>query len=540
MSIAQLCRFIFILKNCFILLASPAKERPERPPIGTKTIITTNSTSTTTIKSPNLSANNSFRKEHFGSKDSLHDNNTVSHNMIASERSSGIFGNVAAQRKSLESKSFEHTAEKPPRKSLIITDANKTPSEIRKSLENLDEKKTPPPVASKKPNLPIKKSPSVTTVANSIFSGLKQKVKSVESKLHAAQQDGTDGSGASKIQIADNSEKGVIVASIKGPDNENDFDHVERGGSVLMDVRQNRAKAPKRRPPTSATMLIGDSNNNVSMNGSHLEASSETLEPASPTILNNSNGSTEKEKENDGELAKPKSTRTWEKQKAPWMAELKANQAKKTSPSVEKSSPEEEKIDLSKSFSSSFIGRKSQEPQFEARTASLEIKSTSFDAFSKKETTPTPPSTTIIDANSKSTTKISITDNSSSVMTTSTKAASSDEQTVRPTSVNLRNRSISPIARPPSMNHVAKPSITATHITPSAPTVTAAAAITTTAVESSSKVNELELRLHKLETLVSSQNLIIEELKGMLREESEKVRSLRNDLEKYAQCFTQV
>lgn len=514
------------------ILASPAKERPERPPIGTKTIITTNSSSTT-IKSPNLSANNSFRKENFGSKDSLHDNNT-SHNMIASERSGGIFGNVAAQRKSLESKSFEHTAEKPPRKSLIITDANKTPAEIRKSLENLDEKKTPP-VVSKKPNVPIKKSPSVTTVANSIFSGLKQKVKSVESKLHhAAQSDGTDGSGASKIQIPDNSEKGIIVGSIKS-DNENDFDHVERGGSVLMDVRQNRAKAPKRRPPTSATMIIGDSNNNVNMNGSHLEASSESLEPGSPTI-DVKEGSNEKE--NDGELAKPKSTRTWEKQKAPWMAELKANQAKKTSPSVEKTSPEEEKNDLSKSFSSSFVARKAQEPQFEARTASLEIKSTSFDAFSKKETTPTPPSTTIIDTNSnKSTTKISITENSSSVMTTSTKVP--DDTTVRPTSVNLRNRSISPITRPPSMNHIAKPSITATHISPSAPAIIAAVA-TSNGNESSSKVSELEQRLNKLETLVSSQNLIIEELKGMLRDESEKVRSLRSDLEKYAQCFTQV
>lgn len=434
-----------------------------------------------------------------------------------------MFGNVAAHRRSLETKSLEGTAEKPPRKSLIITDANKTPSDIRKSMESLDDKKTtPPPVLSKKPSVPIKKSPSVSTVG-SIFSGLKSKVKSVESKLHSS-NDGIDGIGSSKIsgaaQIADNNEKNVIGERIRK--DEHDLDHVERGGSVLQDVRQNRAKAPKRRPPTSAGSLIGDSNNNVSMNGSHSDSNNESLtaEPSSPTPA----------AQNDDEFAKPKA-REWEKHKAPWMAELKASQAKKTSPSVElRSSPDDEKHDMSKSFSSSFAQKKTQET-FETRTTSMEVKSSSFDVLKKEKEAPASTISTSIDSNAKSTTKISITENSSSVMT-STTGLKVEESSVRPTSVSLRNRSISPISRTP-LNHVVKPTaattaVTATHTLAAAP------------VDVNSRVSELEQKVNKLETLVTSQNATIDELKKMLKDESEKVRVLKNDLEKYAQCFTQV
>lgn len=500
-----------------MILATPTKERPERPPNGSKTIITANST-TTTIKSPNPTTNHSYRKDSFGSKDSLSD----SSNLINSERG-GLFGNVAAHRRSLETKSLEVTAEKPPRKSIIITDANKTPSDIRKSLESLDEKKTtPPPVLSKKPTVPIKKSPSVSAVAGSIFSGLKSKVKSVESKLHPAAQDGIDGIGSSKLtgtsQIADANEKGVTVERVRKDDN--DFDHVERGSSVLQDVRQNRAKAPKRRPPTSAGSLIGDTNNNVSMNGSHLDTSSEVPEPASPTPAGHQ----------EEELAKPKA-REWEKHKAPWMAELKANQAKKTSPVVEpKSSPDEEKQDISKSFSSSFAQKKTQET-FDVRASSMEVKSSSFDVFKKEKEAPLSAISTSIDSNAKSTTKISITENSSSVMTSSS-SVKVEESSVRPTSVSLRNRSISPISRT-SLNHIPK-------VSPAISSVTATHISTTGSGDSGSRVNELEQRVNKLEGLVTSQNATIEELKRMLRDESEKVRVLKSDLEKYAQCFTQV
>ena len=463
---------------------------------------------------------------------------------------------MAAHRRSLETKSIDnnhHGIEKPPRKSLIITDANKTPSDIRKSLENLDDKKsTPPPVLTKKPTVPIKKSPSVSTVAGSIFSGLKQKVKSVESKLqHHTSHDGTDGIGSSKVtsQVADTSDKGVVGEKL------NELDTVERG-SYLQDVRQNRAKAPKRRPPTSAGSLIGDSNNNnVSMNGSHTESNDSSL--THETIISTSPAQTAQTHEE--ELAKPKA-REWEKHKAPWMEELKANQARKTSPNIEHKSPDnDEKNDLSKSFSSSFSQKKATQETFEVRASSMEVKSNSFDAFKKdnvinnKEVHGTTSINTSVDTSSaKSTTKISITDNSSSVMTSttaSTTAVKVDDQTlnIRPTSVSLRNRSISPIPRTqPPNHHITKPSptnVSATHITAanSSSLLTSTATVTSSStVDANSKVNELEQRVNKLESLVLSQNATIEELKKLLKDESDKVKTLKNDLEKYAQCFTQV
>lgn len=489
----------FNFKNANKLLFTAVK-----PPIGTKII----NTSSASLKSSNATITSvSFRKNSFGSKDSLNENNSVN-----VERNSGIFGNVAAHRRSLETKSLEPTIEKPPRKSLVITDANKTPSEIRKSLENLDEGKktsTPPPVLTKKPTIPIKKSPSVSTVAGSIFSGLKQKVKSVESKLHASHEV-TDGTGSSKIMtVADNGEKGVIGEKI------NELDTVERG-SYLQDVRQNRAKAPKRRPPTHAS---GDSNNNsVNMNGSHGESNDSITHEVTSSPAHQSSPATA----NLDEEVKPKA-REWEKHKAPWMEELKANQARKTSPNIEQKSPDDEKHDMSKSFSSSFSHQPPpQHPQLqqkEIRASSLEVKSNSF----REESTA-----------AKTTTKISITENSSSVMTssTSTKVTEEPSSNLRPTSVSLRNRSISPV---PRVNHVVKPSptstVTATHIV---------AASSTTSSSPDYRVNELEQRVVKLETLITAQNSTIDELKRMLKDESDKVKTLKSDLEKYAQCFTQV
>lgn len=491
---------IKILQSSFIAV---------KPPIGTKII----NTSSASLKSSNttITTSSSYRKNSFGSKDSLNENNSIN-----AERNSGIFGNVAAHRRSLETKSHEPSIEKPPRKSLVITDANKTPSEIRKSLENLDDSKktsTPPPVLTKKPTVPIKKSPSVSTVAGSIFSGLKQKVKSVESKLHAAHEV-TDGTGSSKIAVvADNNEKGVTGEKI------NELDTVERGSGYLQDVRQNRAKAPKRRPPTHAS---GDSNNNsVNMNGSHAESNDSithevTSSPAHTSPAPTAVVTTAVVEE---EQVKPKA-REWEKHKAPWMEELKANQARKTSPNIEqKTSPDDEKHDLSKSFSNSF-SHSTQNHQKEIRASSLEVKSHSF----REESTA-----------AKSTTKISITENSSSVMTSSSPVKVDEPvASLRPTSVSLRNRSISPI---PRVNHVVKPSptsnVTATHITASSTPLNSSAT-------TDHRVNELEQRVNKLETLITAQNATIDELKRMLKDESDKVKTLKSDLEKYAQCITQV
>jgi uncharacterized coiled-coil protein SlyX len=304
--------------------------------------------------------------------------------------------------------------------------------------------------------------------------------------------------------VADSSEKGITVEKI------NELDTVERGSGYLQDVRQNRAKAPKRRPPTHAS---GDSNNNsVNINGSHAESNDSITHEVTSSPAHQPSASVEEE-------VKPKA-REWEKHKAPWMEELKANQARKTSPNIEqKTSPDDEKHDMSKSFSSSFSHSQQQK---EIRASSLEVKSNSF----REESTA-----------AKTTTKISITENSSSVMTSSTPVTKVEEPiaSLRPTSVSLRNRSISPI---PRVNHVVKPSptsnVTATHITASSSTVLNSSS------SSDQRVNELEQRVNKLETLITAQNLTIEEIKRMLKDESDKVKTLKSDLEKYAQCFTQV
>jgi hypothetical protein len=385
------------------------------------------------------------------------------------------------------------TIEKPPRK--VLPDS-KTPSEIRKSLESLDEKKAAPPVLSKKPTVPIKKSPSVSAVANNIFSGIKQKVQKVESKLHA--HDSMDGVGSSRLgaaHVADSNEKGVVGEKIHKKD-DSEFDSVERT-SFLQDMRQNRAKAPKRRPPTNTSTLGGDSSSTVQVNGSnHVE---------------------EKEEE---ELAKPKSAREWEKHKAPWMEELKANQAKKTSPSVEPRSPDlledKEKHDMSKSFSSTFVNSKKEgQSHFEVRAQSMDM----FKKEKDKEVT-TITSSSVQESSGKSSTKISINESSSVLKTEETAV-------VRPTSVSLRNRSISPIART-SLNskslNMSGPELN-NHVKLS-PTGNAPDVMT-------SRVAELENRVLKLES-------IIDDLRRALREESDKVRVLKGDLEKYASCFTQV
>ena len=296
--------------------------KPDRPPPATKMLIS---------KSPN----HSYRKDSFGSRDSLNDSG------LTKSPSPIISGNVAAHRKSLESKSLDKPApitppttvekhEKPPRKGL---DKN---SEIKKSLESLDEKKsTPPPVLTKKPQVPIKKSPSITSVTNNLFSGLKQKVKSVENKLHS--HDSADGVASSKAaisQIPDNNDKNIICEkiTIKEERESSDFGHVERGQAVLKDMRANRVKAPKRRPPSSSTSVSGIGDREMQptqmSNGSHHN------EPESPKpdLLNTS--------QEDDMPAKPKNAREWEKHKVPWMDELKANQAKKTSPNIEPKSPE--------------------------------------------------------------------------------------------------------------------------------------------------------------------------------------------------------
>lgn len=609
--------------NFVVLLppeVSPVKEpsfhpKPDRPPPASK-ILVAKQQPTSGERTSSNSNSSAFRKESFGSKDSLNETGS------GQATGSPTFGNVAAHRKSLESRSAvaadsspaAPVTEKPPRKSLD----SKT-SEIRKSLESLDEKKsTPPPVLGKKPQVPIKKSPSITSVTGNLFSGLKQKVKGESKQPSAApvsqdSMDGVGGSKPSKSEVADNNEKNVsgerLSTSSGGRSEESDFGHVERG-SVLKDMRANRAKAPKRRPPTSAGSLIiessssgtnGMSNGNSGLFHQLSQNSSSEPESPKPDLLNVShhNSSTANNNNNEDEfIAKPKA-REWEKHKVPWMDELKASQAKKTtttssstSPNVNESkSPEHNSSVVTSSTTANHTTNHEQESKFESisksfhsgsvtsssssttsvsasgrtrlseRAATADVTSSttsnhhmnsSFDliASSRKEVTTssshqqhsataasvdqTTTSSSMTKSMSALSTKIAISsDNAVAAETPApapATAAAPPVANARPISVNLRNRSISPtpITRNTKTIHIP---------------ATAAESNGTTPVTSDnvcSRVQDLEAKVNRMERALNAQNGLIEELKRALRDESDKVKTLQKELEKYAQCVTQV
>lgn len=480
------------------------------------------------------------RKESFGSKDSLNDSGIIT-------------GNVAAFRKSLENKTLETTTAPPDwvvRKSID----GKSTSEIRKSLENLDERKsTPPPVLTKKPVVPMKKSPTVGSVAGNIFSGLKQKVKSVEQKM--THHDSLDGVGASKMgsQVADNQEKGIIGERLKKDKDDSEFDQVERS-SILQDMRAGRAKAPKRRLPTSNTNSIGES------------LTYENGDSATPSV-------TSQDSKSDEDVAKPKQ-REWEKHKAPWMEELKASQAKKTSPGMEPRSPDahsksqdhdnDNKFEMSKSISNSFVSSSHKKlPEtnnFEIRSNSVDVKtSNAFDAFQNNNGNPSnnlmkkDNENVMAKSMTSMATKISISETSATTVNVD-ENSNNNISKIRPTSVTLRNRSISPIGRIPIKSEHG----IGNNITTSTATITTSktsslnhdmppSGVSTTVLSAAissdnvcSRVVELELRVQTLEKLVQKQNATIEELLKSIKDESDKVKILKHELEKYAQCVTQV
>ncbi|KAH8313231.1 hypothetical protein KR067_002417, partial [Drosophila pandora] len=500
-----------------------------------KTGSSNNSTTSSTTTTASSSAG---RKESFGSRDSLND--------ILSETGLST-GNVAATRKSLENKNLDLT--KPPGAAIIqqrsstssatlttTVGTGLTASAVSKSLENMDEKvkSPPPPVLSKKPSVPLKKTPTggVPMVGN-ILGGKK---KNPDGKLTSAvSHDLADGLTASKLvtganQLPDAGAPGNLVmrraATIAVEDT--DFDRVERA-SILTDMRQGRVKAPKRRPPSAAINVLGESNNNsVYVNGSGTAggagSASEMSEDGGKPAASSDDNSTGEEPQ----LAKPK-PREWEKKKAPWMEELKASQVtrKKTSPSVEprgatvaertsKLFTADQAISSSISSSSSSTTSKVQSS---AVTSSMYAENTS--------------SSSVTTSSTSNTSAVTVTANDaimSRSLSAAKAAASSDEETkaARPNSLAIRNqRSVSPLVKSSnassSQSQEEKSSQLTNHQEPPA-----------------NKVNQLETRIEKLESLVQNQQRTIEELVNALKSEAERVKILRSELDKYAQCVTQV
>lgn len=480
-------------------VSSPLKDpsKPERPPHSGKSLVGNKQNSA------------------YGSKDSLNEPN----------KGNALFGNVAAHRKSLEHKVQDHSADKPPRKSL------ETKAEVRKSLENLDDKKGTPPAVSKKPVVPIKKSPSITSVTNNLFSGLKQKVKGVENKLA---HDSADGAAGSKpgAQIADGNEKGVVVEKIR---NDTEFDQVERS-TILSDMRANRAKAPRRRPPSSGVGSLGDSTG--SMNGStENPPDSPRHDSITPPHGNEESGP---------EMVKPRA-REWEKHRAPWMDELKASQAKKTSPGhlpesrspdpVHNSNNVEQSYDMSKSYSSSYVGGKKSETTSSGVATSVaelrahSIETTKSSSFQSSEMAKSMSAIGARISINNETNHHLLTTSSNNTATSGSDKLLDAEKSPTGASV-LISRSISPLGRR-SLNLSAQQS--PQHM-PRSPANLGSASTTI----SDDRINELEERLVRLEKTVYNQNNTIDELTKLLNEESTKVKILKMQLEKYAQCVTQV
>ncbi|XP_017848788.1 serine-rich adhesin for platelets isoform X2 [Drosophila busckii] len=528
-------------------------------------------TSKVYIKKTGSSSNSSAsgRKESFGSRDSLND--------ILSETGLPV-GTVAAQRKSLENKNLD-LSKLPGSKSsstTITTTTNSSSSssstsaytELRKSLDNMDEKlKSPPPVVSKKPSVPLKKTP---TGGVPVLGGSGLKKKSTDGKLTSAVShdiaDGMAGSKLSADQLPEAGAPGNVImrraATIAGEDTE--FDRVERA-SILTDMRAGRVKAPKRRPPSAAIIVLGESNNNsVYVNGSGMASSASELSEDGGAGKQASISSDDNSTSEEPQLAKPK-PREWEKKKAPWMEELKASQVsrKKTSPVVEPRSgavtvaertsklfPAEPAAATNSSSSSNSVVVATTKVQSSAVTSSsimqqsMFVESSSSSTSQKKESSSSSSTTTTVVNNDAIMSKSM----SATKAPTSAAALSSDEESraARPNSLALRNRSVSPLVRTANASsstqqqqqHEKSNNVTASD-RPTTTTTTAQSSNHTESAAAPPRVQQLEGRVDKLEALVQAQQRTIEELVRTLREETERVKLLRGELDKYAHKQTQ-
>ncbi|XP_030370320.1 CD2-associated protein [Scaptodrosophila lebanonensis] len=514
------------------------------------------------------------RKESFGSRDSLND--ILSETGLAS-------GNVAAQRKSLENKNLDLTnpVKKQQQQQTIITTTTATSSsgmatsELRKSLDNIDDKakSPPPPVLSNKPKVPMKKTPTggVTSAAGNLLSNMIK--KSSDNKLTSTVShdlaDGLAGSKLSPSHLPDIGAAGNVVmrraATIAVEDT--DFDRVERN-TMLTDMRADRVKAPKRRPPSSAINVLGESNNNsVYVNGSGMASSASELSEdgglgkataaAAASSDDNSTGE-------EPQLAKPKKCET---KKAPWLVELKASQEKKkTTPSVEPrgatlaertSKLVTNDVSSTTASSSTSSAATTIKVQSSAVTSSSIMQQSMYvESSQRKESVTT--------ASNSSTSTSTSTTNNDAIMSKSMSAkaaapaASSDEETraARPKSLSLRNRSIQPLAKAAnttttsstvasSSSHVASEAANTSSGSNASPAPAASTKLLnnhhqpnvghTTGVGEPTRVLDLERRVDKLESMVQTQQRTIEELIRALREETDRVKLLRGELDKYAQ-----
>ncbi|KAI9584790.1 hypothetical protein GQX74_006685, partial [Glossina fuscipes] len=397
--------------------------------------------------------------------------------------------------------------------------------------------------------------------------------------------------------VANSNDSNVVIrraATIAGEDTE--FDHVERS-SILTDMRAGRVKAPKRRPPSAAMYSVGESNNNtLYLNGS---GSGSEANHSDDQLKSDDNSTSEeqlaKPKPREWERKKApwmeelKASQVRKKTPSPNVegqaaTSTAAGNGGTTSSVAERTSKlfgEELKISNSSSnivttsatntnciVSNSVKMQQSMVMESSNSTSTTTTSKLSTEAMTKslsaKLTSETIASTNLV--------------NSSIHSTTSTV----EDVRARPNSLSLRNRSLSPSLASSSQRSNNLKSTNATNSgsnTSASPAEISSNAIATTAqksnnTNSSNVINnhqhlhphppqqhqhhhhhhhhnqlennigsktdnarlvELELRVDKLETLVYSQQRTIDELVRSLRDETDRVKNLRSELDKYAQ-----
>lgn len=219
----------------------------------------------------------------------------------------------------------ENTLSKETSTQSTVTHTNKNESEKLIHIETVTDGTLDGQI--KKPPVPLKKSPTPAGGVGGLFSGLKNKMLSstdkekssttASSSSSSAEGDRTDGASLTKP---------AANAIVSNSNANATFDHIERN-SILNDPRANRVKAPRRRPPSQ--VLRDDSPVPIGLSNGH-----EGPPPALPTEkpppekAERCEKLERGEKVEKGEEIKPRA-REWEKHRAPWMEELKLNQAKK-------------------------------------------------------------------------------------------------------------------------------------------------------------------------------------------------------------------
>lgn len=416
--------------------------------------------------------------------------------------------------------------------------------------------------------------------------------------------DGVGSSKLSPSYVADSGSGGVVMrraATIAVEDT--DFDRVERG-SILPDMRAGRVKAPKRRPPSAAINAIGESNNNsLYVNGNSSDTTQSGDDQLKSDDNSTGEEQLAKPKPREWEKKKApwmeelKASQV-KKKTSPSVSDgttsssvlternskLFSDDVKITNNTINTSSQVTSSMQTTNSTTNNSCSSTKVQSSSVSSTSLMQQSMIVESSSSSSSTNTTTTAKTLSEAMTKSlSAKIandvvaSVNNTSSLNNTTNSNSATAnvliDDVRARPNSLSIRNRSASPsmsatrnilksnaataAASSSTITNSASPADTVAHNSSNSHNLVAkttnsnsinssnnANSLHNNHVQHSSggshKVAELESRVDKLEMLVHAQQRTIDELVRTLREETDRNKVLRAELDKYAQCVTQV